>query len=624
VPGVDALQFISHEEGRMRVDVTNTTTPNPFDYFIKDHLGNVRMVLTDEVKQDVYPAATLENVTVNGFTAISKEDDYYTVNAANVVSQSTAISIPVYQNNNGNPPYNNNLYSNTSANSTQLYRLNATTNTIANKIGLGIVLKVMAGDQVNVFGKSYHKRPSGQGYPNNVPTVAITISEILSAFTATSLMSPKGILSSQISGQASFPSTLSGLIGNQPNQNNDLPKASIEWIILDEQFKYVSGGFDMVGTATNSTGTFKNHNNSTIPTISIPKNGYIYVYCANESKFDVFFDNLQLIHTRGPILEETHYYPFGLTQAGISSKALNFGNPENKKNKFQDQEYNDDLGVDLYEFKYRMDDPQIGRFWQIDPLADKFVYNSTYAFSENKVTGHIELEGLEAVRVRGSFLVENGELHQGATTWAPANDPYDLGDGTLYDFSFDGGTINGKYYKPMQISFYAAPKVSALRKLMNFLSRLKSAQFIIFGNGHGGFDMGSPIDYSKPIPEIFDFAAFQELMDLANKWGSREDANPKTDPVEKVIDGVDGLREQAGKKDDEDEKPRIVGVCSGGCHGSPHDGVPYFIFNQQGDTAGLVNWSPIGGASDTTPKKPAKPAPVTPTPITPKPKPRPF
>jgi RHS repeat-associated protein len=128
------------------------------------------------------------------------------------------------------------------------------------------------------------------------------------------------------------------------------------------------------------------------------KSGYLFVYVSNASTSQpVYFDNLQVTHVRGPILEETHYYPFGLTMAAISCNALDFGNPANKRNKFQDQEFNEDLGIKGYEFKFRMHDPGIGRFWQIDPLADKYVYNSTYAFSENKVTSHIELEGLEAV-----------------------------------------------------------------------------------------------------------------------------------------------------------------------------------------------------------------------------------
>ncbi|WP_420983669.1 HYD1 signature containing ADP-ribosyltransferase family protein [Chitinophaga sp. 30R24] len=83
--------------------------------------------------------------------------------------------------------------------------------------------------------------------------------------------------------------------------------------------------------------------------------------------------------------------------AGISSNALKGVNyPENRK-KFQGQDFDTELSLDWYGFKYRNHDPQIGRFIQIDPLADKYVYNSTYAFSENKVTSHVELEGLESI-----------------------------------------------------------------------------------------------------------------------------------------------------------------------------------------------------------------------------------
>ena len=65
---------------------------------------------------------------------------------------------------------------------------------------------------------------------------------------------------------------------------------------------------------------------------------------------------------------------------------------------YQGQEMDDEVKGEgnSVNYKYRMHDPRLGRFFAIDPLVKKYPWNSVYAFSENKVIAWVELEGLES------------------------------------------------------------------------------------------------------------------------------------------------------------------------------------------------------------------------------------
>ncbi|PZQ96008.1 MAG: hypothetical protein DI539_30360, partial [Flavobacterium psychrophilum] len=364
----DTLQFIGHEEGRVRYvkrKFTNGDSAYQFqyDYFLKDHLGNVRMVLTEQTDTTQY-LASMETAYR------TKEEQLFYNIPQTAVAKNTISGYP----SDPNPVTNPN-------------DLVAKVNGSGNKVGPAIVLKVMSGDKINMAVKSFYK--SGGTAGNNNDPVADIITSLASGIVGMAGES-KGTLSGLNGGSSPLIGALnsfrSGNISNQPAK----PKAYLNWILLDEQLKYVAegSGSDVVKTADAIQAL------STPGVITMPKNGLLYIYVSNETQnWDVFFDNLSITHIAGPLVEETHYYPFGLTMAGISSKA--FGKLENKKEKFQSQEFNEDLEVNYYEFKWRHHDPQIGRFIQIDPLANEYEYNSAYAFSENHIIVHRELEGLE-------------------------------------------------------------------------------------------------------------------------------------------------------------------------------------------------------------------------------------
>ncbi len=74
---------------------------------------------------------------------------------------------------------------------------------------------------------------------------------------------------------------------------------------------------------------------------------------------------------------------------------------------FQGQEHDDEVKGEgnSMNYKYRMHDPRVGRFFAVDPLAKKYPYYSPYAFSGNRLVDCVELEGLEPLKKEN---VDNG------------------------------------------------------------------------------------------------------------------------------------------------------------------------------------------------------------------------
>lgn len=357
--------FINFSEGRILADGANWE----YQYHLKDHLGNVRTTFSAK-ELTVAKTATLE--TVN---ATAEQGEFLRF------AETHKVQSYLFDHTNGSSPSTTNGYA---------QRLSGSTN---EKFGLAKSISVMPGDVITaeVYAKYIDNTPS-----NRTAALNALLSQIAAGTAPAGVVIDGGSLGSST---ANFPFPIQAGT-NTSGSSETGPKAYLNWLVFkrDGTFVTAQSGYDRLSITPKETGQDVAHEKLYSPTITITEPGFVYIYLSNEeaAPLEVYFDDFKVTHVnKTPVMQSDDYYAFGLNFNSYQRE----NSLKNKMVKFQGQEHIEDLDLGWDSFKWRNHMPDIGRFFNVDPLAEKYLYNSPYAFSENRVINTVELEGLEAVLI---------------------------------------------------------------------------------------------------------------------------------------------------------------------------------------------------------------------------------
>lgn len=353
----DTLQFINHEEGRILPDTTTAAEhPWQYQYHLKDHLGNVRVTFSEK-------SNTTEHTTSLEETTNAVFENYTNRSSFNLGKRTGSYSQKLTGGNNS-------------------------------QIGLAKSFEVNAGDAFDLEVYAKYEAFNEAGTANNLNT-------LITALTAAFALNPSGGIG--LEGQAAYDAFTNyyeagSLIDPNDIEDEDSPRAFLNYILFDENFEFVDAGFDQVTTNAEQVGVSPNvlHDYLNLH-VKVKQKGYLYVYLSNEHPVlaNVYFDDFKIVHHTG-VEQSDDYYPFGLT-----FNSYKRDNSTKNNYLYNGKELQDELDLGWMDYGARMYNSSIGRWMVQDGKAEYYFATSPYVYALNQPTNAIDPDGNIVIFING-------------------------------------------------------------------------------------------------------------------------------------------------------------------------------------------------------------------------------